>query len=204
MTTSDCAPVEQALNIKRFKRVRVSIYKHGWRMSEIRARKRVFGWRRSWFKLCYWKNGVYLPIGWNFQFIRQSSYLTLNLKRADILLSEFLCNSKGCRYGIPLVKTQHGPLALFHKYRLVLPVIMGRLVGHRKRNGISCLNPGGSNSRKRQCWAQIQRAARGKAVSNLIRSLACCWQRGIIYYRLNSRQGGWPNRRIIKAMDKET
>lgn len=148
MTLFDYLLVKQMLNFERFNQVRIVIYKHEWRMSGIGAGKEVFSWGKSWFKLCYQKNKVYLLIKWNFQLIHQPFYLVFNLKGAHILLNKLFYNLKGHRYGISLVKTQYGPFAFLYKQWLVLPVIVSLLISHYKKNSISFLNSGVSNSKR--------------------------------------------------------
>ena len=79
------------------------------------------------------------PIKGNIQFVCKPAYFFKYTEKANVLLGQFFSNA-GERYDrISLMQLQHSPVSNFHKKGLVLPSIMGLLIGKSKRYGIGCI-----------------------------------------------------------------
>ena len=85
-TSFDCPLVEQAVDLKRFKIVSITVDKHSGGMMWAGAPKRVVERFGSRFKLRYQENRVDSPVIWYFELVGKTSYPFFDLKRAYVLL----------------------------------------------------------------------------------------------------------------------
>lgn len=97
------------------------------------AVKRIVSQCEHWLKLDQKEYGVNSLVTGDIQPISEVTYLFLNLKWVDILLCKLLCDSYKGQNRTIFVNAKHDPVSYFDKYWLIFSIIIGLLVGKRKR-----------------------------------------------------------------------
>ena len=82
---------------------------------------------------------MHSPIQGNIQLVCKSAYFLKYPKRADVLLGKLFRDPGGGRDGVTLMQLQHCPVSDLHEQGLVLPVVVGLLIGKSKGYGIGCI-----------------------------------------------------------------